>query len=395
MSNAFTFSSLLLAIIAAFTAPALGGPIKQFDSKYYQLHTDLSPEAVREINLRITHMAEEYGQRTSGFSGQIRERFPFYVFSTLEGYHQAGGTEGSAGVFDPNQRRLMAFAGKQLDDETWRVIQHEGFHQFAHGVIRGNLPVWLNEGLAEYFGESQYTGETMVSAVIPQSRLERVQKCLKDGRFPSVPDMLQMSHLYWNQNLSIENYDMAWMMVHFLAHGENGKYQKPFTNFINILARGQDSQKAWEASFGSVEGFEDAWQKYWREMPANPTLDRYTLATAASLNGLLARAISQEQTFDDFESFRAAAGHAEIKAADADWLPPSLARRAADDAKKLAETHGIVFTIEPQEKRTPILRAVLPDGRQIVGRFTLGKKKVATVTTDFEKSKKTPGKPGK
>ena len=52
----------------------------------------------------------------------------------------------------------MAFAGEHITAYTWHTVQHEGFHQFAHAVIGGDIPTWLNEGLAEYFGEALFTG---------------------------------------------------------------------------------------------------------------------------------------------------------------------------------------------------------------------------------------------
>ena len=35
-----------------------------------------------------------------------------------------------------------------VGSRTWHVVQHEGFHQFVFAVIRGEIPTWVNEGLA-------------------------------------------------------------------------------------------------------------------------------------------------------------------------------------------------------------------------------------------------------
>jgi hypothetical protein len=49
--------------------------------------------------------------------------------------------------------RLMAYVPAGASALGWHVVQHEGFHQFVAQVIRGDMPIWANEGLAEYFGE--------------------------------------------------------------------------------------------------------------------------------------------------------------------------------------------------------------------------------------------------
>jgi len=112
-------------------------------------------------------------------------------------------------------------------------VQHEGFHQFAHAVIRGELPPWVNEGIAEYFGESIFTGDAFVTGIIPPFRLKRVQSEIQTNRFKSVKSMMLLSHQQWNSEMEIENYDQAWSMVHFLAQGENGRYQTAFVNFMS------------------------------------------------------------------------------------------------------------------------------------------------------------------
>ena len=65
---------------------------------------------------------------------------------------------------------------QKMDARTWHTVQHEGFHQFAHVVIRGDLPIWVNEGLAEYFGEAVFTGDGFVSGVIPPTAMTGIRR---------------------------------------------------------------------------------------------------------------------------------------------------------------------------------------------------------------------------
>jgi hypothetical protein len=347
--------------------------MKTIESKYYVIHSDLPPDDVKEASLRMTKMAEEYHERTKGFSGTVRGRLPFYLFSNRRDYYMAGGFPGSAGVFEFNgeESRLMAVAVDNEGGGTWHVVQHEGFHQFAHAVIAGDLPVWLNEGIAEYFGEALFTGDGFVCGVIPPKRLADIQQALNAGRFKHIPDMATMTHEQWSVELSGDNYDQAWSMVHYLIHGENGKYRDSFSAFFVDIGHKKPWEEAWNKHLGSFDGMEEKWSKWWLDQPENPSADLYARATVSTLTSYLARATTQKQTFADFDTFAKAAAEGELKSATEDWLPPSLLKRAM---KAVGNDDETKWAIEPDATKLPTIVAILKDGTRVVGSFPRGLK---------------------
>src|SRR5437867_790555 len=95
--------ALLLGAIAAGAYAGAAAPTRslpRYESRYYVIYTDLPLDSVREADLRMSRMVEEYSQRTRGFSGVIRQKFPFYLFRHERDYNAFGGIEGTAGVFD-------------------------------------------------------------------------------------------------------------------------------------------------------------------------------------------------------------------------------------------------------------------------------------------------------
>lgn len=358
--------------------PDIDNPnLKRYESKYYVIHTDLAGDDVRETILRMTKMAEEYYERTRDFSGVINTRLPFLMFSSKKDYYAAGGMPGSAGVFMGD--RLMAIAGNDVGGQTWHIVQHEGFHQFAHAVIRGDLPVWANEGLAEYFGEGVFTGDGFVTGVIPSGRLARIKKIMKaPNGFMPINEMLTLSHHEWNGKLTITNYDQAWTMVHFLAHAEDGKYQKAFTGFMRDIGRNTPYPKAWQTNFGDPAGFEQRWRDYWLNLPDRPTMDLYSRAFVSTLTSFLARATAEKQTFDTFEEFLKLAKQKQIKTNDEDWLPPQLAVDAAGFASKV----GKWSISSPMKQPTIVMEH--ENGTRFVAAFTLRGKKVDRVTLEVD-----------
>jgi len=72
-------------------------------------------------------------------------------------------------------------------------VQHEGFQQFIHAAGGGHIPIWINEGLAEYFGEALFTGDGYVVGLIPPQRLARGKQRIQQGQFKSLRKMMLMS----------------------------------------------------------------------------------------------------------------------------------------------------------------------------------------------------------
>lgn len=332
-----------------------------YATRYYQIHTDLPREDVREAAVRMTRMAEEYHDRTSGFSGTINQRLPFYLFRNADDYYAAGGIPGSAGVFTGN--KLMAIAGEHVGAGTWHIIQHEGFHQFAAYVIRGNLPAWVNEGLAEYFGESIFTGDGFVTGVVPPDRLRRLKNELQGGQLKSIRELMLLSHAQWNGEMALANYDQAWSLVYFLAHGDGGKYQPAFVAFMKDIGRGIPYAKAWLDRFGPADPLEARWKAYFSQLPEDTSADLYTHSHVAVLTSFLARASAQKQRFDSFTAFHQSAKGGELKMGDGDWLPPSLLastlRRLDPEAQ---------WSLGADSQRTPEVVCASPDGIDFTGR---------------------------
>jgi hypothetical protein len=345
------------------------GPLKTYETRYYVLHTDLDRDVVRDAESRLGAMAEMYYARTKGFGGKITRKLPFYLYSEPQDYYAAGGIPGSAGVFDGE--KLMAIVALGNSAATWHVVQHEGFHQFVHAFIGGDIPIWVNEGLAEYFAQSIYTGDGFVTGVIPPQRLARLQGWIANGQARSIKDVMTTSHAAWNTGLSVVNYDQAWSMVHFLAHGDGGRYQKALNDFIGDVSRGMLWEQAWRKDFGTgTREFQEKWREYWLGMPPGASADLYARATVATLTSFYARALSQRQVFESFEAFYEAARAGRLKQHPEDRLPPSLLAEALARVTDCGE-----WEIRKRSGQFAVL-CTMPDGRTLTGTFKVRNRRV-------------------
>lgn len=368
---------LMLCLLSTLAAVASAqSTLTKYDTRYYMLYTDLDDEAVREIKHRIDFMAEAYNERLQGVgTGAVTRRLPFYLFSRAEDYLRAGGAVGTAGVFmraANGDAKLMAIAPKGDPEFSWHVIQHEGFHQFVDAVIGGDVPVWVNEGLAEYFGHARFTGDGYITGVIPGERLRRLKLLLQQESIRPLEVMMQILPRDWNAELSILNYDQAWSMVHFLAHGDNGRYAAPFTSFLRDVSSGKRREQAWKDNFGGVKDFQTRWEKYWREMPSTATQELETRALVTTMTSYYGRAFSQRQKFESGEAFLAAAKAGALKAHKSDWLPPQLLERTL---KALGDKG--TWKLDPRKPRELVYEL---DERRYVGTFEIANNRIKPST---------------
>ena len=364
----------LSAALGLFALGALAQPqLKVHETPYYELHTDLAEDDVRAVTHRLTLLAEEYHRRTEGLGGAVRERLPFFLFGTRADYEKAGGRRGTAGVY--TGRVLAAVADAKQPEAMWYTIQHEGFHQFVHATIGLGLPIWANEGLAEYFAEGIFTGDEFYTGLVSPERLARLKAQLKDGELKSVRAMMQMSNEAWATDLRGKHYDQAWSLVHFLAHADNEQYQTPFFNFLRDVSRGQEWERAWLKHFGGdVEAFAERWRAYWLGLPADPTADLFAQTVVSTLTSFLARAASQLQSFDDVDEFFAVARHGELKAHRKDWLPPDVLERALAAAPRVGE-----WSLGRRSGQR-VLTCTTPRGTVLEGTFRTDSSRVKSVT---------------
>lgn len=368
-------AAVCLVLFAGPPRPCLAGPnLTVYQTRYYVIHTDLPLDAVREAAVRLTAMAEEYHRRTRGFSGAIRRKLPFYLFGSAEDYHDAGGPPGSAGAF--TGRRLMAFAGRHPGPRTWHVIQHEGFHQFAHAVIRGKIPVWVNEGLAEYFGQGIFTGDGFVVGVVPPDRLARLKKRIQAGTLREFRQMMSMDNRDWTGQIRLGDYDQAWSMIHFLVHADRGRYVRALSEFMNDIGRRMRHEQAWLRNFGrDLGGFEARWRQYWLSQPADPARGLYHKAVVATMTSFFARAASQRQEFATFEEFLRAARAGELKAHQLDWLPPRLLSETLASVRRSGE-----WSIRRPRGKLPRIVCRAADGTTFAGTFAIRDGRVSRVS---------------
>jgi tetratricopeptide (TPR) repeat protein len=144
------------------------------------------------------------------------------------------------------------------------------FHEYVHLHLKDNVPgtpLWLNEGLAEFYGTMQFSGgeATLGAPLNHYIRLLREQEMLPLATLFSIGTN---SPHYNEQEKSGIFYGESWALVHYLMLGGGSSTsgrQEQFKRFLGQVSRGDSAAKALEDSFGmSLATLEEQLKAYVR-----------------------------------------------------------------------------------------------------------------------------------
>ncbi len=285
---------------------------------YYWIKTDIPAAHANALARHLNIMYEEYSRRLASLPIRAQEKLNVLIFSDPEDYiltlraRFGVNAQGSGGMFFVAPAgAALAFWVKDLPQRRIEhVVQHEGFHQFAYSRFGDDLPMWANEGLAEFFGESVLVDDKLIIGQNTPRVLDALKAAIDSNTSVPFRNMLTMSPQEWNAAVSGGtgdaelNYRQAWSMVHFLVYGDNGRYVNLFETYLRHLNNGLPPEEAFVRVFGNdIDAFEKRWKQY--AMAAKPSSFVTALERIGFLSdGLLelSRQKKYPQTLDDLKA---------------------------------------------------------------------------------------------
>lgn len=212
-------------------------------------------------------------------------RVQFY--SDLALFAQAGAPAGSGGFYSTMQNRTVLSlpnlgikAGEGLIRSDYMknafILQHEITHHLLHDWAP-YLPVWFQEGFAEYMGAARYTQGYFQFATIDRylhNYLNRWRFKLDPKKIPmmGVQALMNTQAQDWTSSLKrntpILEYNSAAILVHFFIH-HDGKGNASFlTAYLNAIRAGVNPSQAENThllrgrSYQQIEAaIAETWQK--------------------------------------------------------------------------------------------------------------------------------------
>lgn len=172
-----------------------------------------------------------------------------------------------AGYFQSGQDMNYIAMSMERGEAGDRGPFSTAFHEYVHLHLLSNfssVPLWLNEGLAEFYGSiSHANGEAVLGATFPHYvRLLRSEQLLPLSTLFSVGG--DSAH-YNEQDKSGLFYAQSWGLVHYLMMGGSVGRQQQFKHFLNLVSSGDSTAKAIEDAFGvNLETLDKDFREYVR-----------------------------------------------------------------------------------------------------------------------------------
>jgi tetratricopeptide (TPR) repeat protein len=233
-----------------------------------------------------------------------------------------------AGIYLNGEDKHMVLLRLDIEGQNpYEVI----YHEYTHALMALNfrdLPVWLNEGLAEFFGNSHLDEKESGFGLPPRGLVYE----LRTNTLIPMETLLQVDHNspYYNErDRTNVFYAQSWATVHYLMLDENARKQQLFGKFLTAWDSGESQVEAAQKTFGDLKKFGQAVESYVRA--GNFQYEKIKLTLTSDPKSYTARPLPD----------------AEIDAAMGEFYTrmnrPTEAKASLDSALKadpnLAETH--------------------------------------------------------
>ena len=240
----------------------------EVQSPHFTVLSNARQDKAARVALRFERIREVLQQALP--SMEVDPGQPIVVFATrnersfkelLPQFYERRDSVKPAGIFLKGPERHFVALRLDLGGDT---AFHTVFHEYVHLLTSLNfprLPLWLNEGLAEFYANADVDGET-VSLGLPSEahvqRLRRYELVPLDHLFAITPD----SPAYSEADKATIFYSQSWALTHFLILEESNDGRRPLDRYLASQAQGVNPDRALIDTFGSLGQLETLLRDY-------------------------------------------------------------------------------------------------------------------------------------
>lgn len=172
--------------------------------------------------------------------------------------------------YQPNERTPAFYRGGTGEDLIVFGPLGQGafpvaIHEYVHLLVNHaglKLPLWLNEGLAEYYSTLEPRGSKVLAGKLPPGRRELLlmEKWIP---LPVIFGVEPESEYYQDPKLAPRFYSQSWALVHMLTLEE--EYRPGFARLVQEVAGGASEAEAFQKVYGKpVDAVEKDVERYYR-----------------------------------------------------------------------------------------------------------------------------------
>ena len=263
---------VLIALWSAQTAaqtqfvPYYGKNNIHYDKFDWQIYTTdhfeifFYPELKQHIERVAGYAESAYQQISADLKHDLSTKVQLILFKTHSEFEQenvdpSAGQEGVGAFAEPTQHR-MVMPIDAPPDQLYGLIVHELTHQFEfdiipQGLIRRNVPLWVNEGLSEY-ERGQWTPLDLMM--------------VRDAAISDIVPKMSETEAYGNAGSArFVPYNLGHAVFEFIEakFGKEGVRQFIFSLRKSVIGGGEDAYE--EALKMKKDEFDQAFERYLKD----------------------------------------------------------------------------------------------------------------------------------
>lgn len=244
----------MLALVLATVSLA---DFTEVTAGHYQVFAQSDAVMAQQVNGYMNAMLQLYSQYFSNWT--IKDGARVVVFSNVEDFREY--SRDAVGV---SHRSLLGYCHLKTDEDgntfyelvayehagLWRVLAHEGFHQFIGYELGREVPIWLNEGMAQFFENSAVKKGRLESGTVDTNRLALAKALILARRAPAINELLAMDRTAFYGDAPV-NYPMSWALVYYLMTREGSSYRaSQFRRYLQDLKLNRNDVASFRRRFG-------------------------------------------------------------------------------------------------------------------------------------------------
>ena len=138
------------------------------------------------------------------------------------------------------------------------------YHEYYHSLTMPyfpELPIWLSEGLADFFGESQVNGTVATMGVADPALIEE----LRHNKLIPLDVLFHVdaSSPYYNEENKVSVfYAESWALTHYLMIGDRQVHRQMLVDYASALSSGLTPDQAAAKAFGDLKKLQDDLSRY-------------------------------------------------------------------------------------------------------------------------------------
>lgn len=177
------------------------------------------------------------------------------------------------------ERDFVIFRVDPSGEDPYHTLCHEYAHALLHLNFR-SLPPWLNEGLAEFFGNCSFSGKEIRVGQIDRNHLRR----LAESQPVPLAELFraQQESLYsGDKNDASLFYAESWAFVHYLILDPHARQEHLLLKFLAAWQKSGDQAQTADKTFGDTQRLDLILRNYMRRPNYVVTQVPLALASAA------------------------------------------------------------------------------------------------------------------